>query len=440
MALKRSALNRRIPLRYSRPFTGAILRFTVVFFHMISSRRRIPKYRTFLLKIVARGDDRVHMVLSWNTIARTLRFVILLLLLLLLLQVLPAYAISPENIGASQYGIGYLAAAEKLDRDADKFGERRDWPREKTRRLYDIVEQGLTGSSQNVRPVLAQVPEQDRKSFIRLVVHLQERVSKKSPWLFMIGADRAVATDGHHKVRSLQRLNDLLDQSHQRWPRLTREVLEDRRRISRKGVPQVRIPFKNPVVLARYPANVPAAEVMRGILAQRMGLWESAEDTALARRYYGSEAGQRASIRELNHLASRLGIEDMNSGIIFREIRHLPDNPFRSQMGVYFESRGLKAGDVGYVAYTEFFVGDRVRQLALQNPERYQNILKFLAPNVSIEQQRALLAAAIREVDDLYASQPGLRRATVDLSTRGSRDVEKLLEKLKKSYCRGNPL
>ncbi len=361
-------------------------------------------------------------------------------LLFLLIQVLPSYAIFPENIGATQYGIGYLAAADKLDRDARKFGDDRGWPRERSRRLYNLIEDGITASSSELPRILNRVPEDDRKAFIRLLVHLQEKVSEKSPWLFMIGRDRAVATDGHHKVRSLQRLNDLLAQSSERWPIEVRKVLKDADRIGGNGRLKIRLPFSNPEILGRFPADVRAADVMRGILAQRMGLWESADDTTLARRYYGPEASGRASTRELNHLASRLGLEDSPNGLSFVPIRELRDNPTRTLMGVYFETRGLKEGDVAYVAYTEFFVGDQVRTLAQQNPERYRNIINLLAPGATIQQQRDLLPAALSEVDHLYANRAGLARTTIDMATRGRRDVEDLLNKLKRSYCRRNPL
>ncbi len=358
----------------------------------------------------------------------------------LLIQVLPAQAIYPENIGTTQYGIGYLAAADKLDRDARRLGDDRGWSREKSRRLYTLIEDGITAPASGLSRILSRVSEDDRKGFIRMLVHLQEVVSEKSPWLFMIGRDRAVATDGHHKVRSLQRLNDMLTLSSERWRTETRKILSDADRVDRAGRMRTRLPFSAPEVLGRYPANVKAAEVMRGILSQRMGLWENPEDTALARRFYGPEASRRASVQDLNRLASSLGIEDSPTGLSFIPIREVRDNPTRTLMGVYFETRGLKEGDVGFIAYTEFFVGDHVRELAQQDPQRYRSIIRFLSPETTIQQQRELLPAALNEVDALYANRATLAAATLELASQGARDVERLLNKLKRSYCRANPL
>ena len=59
---------------------------------------------------------------------------------------------------------------------------------------------------------------------------------------------------------------------------------------------------------------------------------------------------------------------------------------------------------------------------------------------MTIKQQRELLPAALREVDDLYANRAALAKTTIDLATQGAQEVERLLNKLKKSYCRANPL
>lgn len=373
------------------------------------------------------------MVIDWNKIIRSFQIIGLLFVLFLSS---PSSAIFPENIGATQYGTGHLAAAGKLEKESLRIGEELGWPEEKTRALHGHVE-NLISSKENLIPQFfanSSIPHSERKSFIDLVLKLQEKVSSKSPVLFMIGSDRAVAVDGHHKIRALGKLNEIVEESRNSWAQELTASLSEKGRI-RNGVMETSLEFKKPKILHTFSPNIKASKLMRVILASKMGIWADPKDDKLAKKFYGKKRASKASKTELKHLASQLGIKDGPKGLSFTPVLNLPDSPNRTLMGMYFESRGLKDGDVAYRMYVEFYVGDEVKTIAAKNPEQFPNLSKFLDPKTGVREQKKVLKEAMTELDEMFALKKKLSTATIQLASKGSTEVERLLTKIKTAYC-----
>lgn len=359
--------------------------------------------------------------------------------LFLLLLATVAHAILPENVGSTQYGTGWIAASDKYDKRVKAYGLKMGWNEQQTNKLYGQLEKILLSNANEEMAIMkaSQFTSAERKMFFEMVVHLQEGDRVKKPKLFMIGTQRAVATDGHHRLRTMIKLKKSLEASKDIWPEELTSVMKDLNRVTPDGKLITSLELHEPIVLKKLPKDVKSHQLMREILEQKLGLWLDPADDALATKYYGKKA-QNASKKELQYLASKLGIVDSADGIKYIPIDELPDSSMRTLMGRFFDTRGFKAGKVGFKDYVEFYVGDDVKKAVGKNPLRYPNLVKIANPATTLAEQRQVLNGAMLELERLIAVEPKIVDKILSLTNLGEKEVKWRMEKLKFSYCQSN--
>lgn len=348
----------------------------------------------------------------------------------------PAEALRPEDIGATQYGTGYVAAAEKYRKKVTKYGNTHGWDETKIQKYYSELEKIFLVEFKNVPKTLKKTSlvEEERKTFFQMIAHLQEEDRLQKPTVIMIGKDQAVATDGHHRLRTMVYLTEVLEGGEKIWPGEVKHSLAHVNRLSPKGELISSLDLVDPIVLENFPKKAKASEIMQELLERRLGLWDDPKDDALAAKYYGPKKSHQASKKDLDYLASKLGITDGPDGIKFTPITELPDSSTRTLMGRYFDTRKIKKG-AAFKDYVEFYVGDDLREIVKEKPGSYPNLEKVIDPKTSIKEQQRLMEAAMNELDYVYATKKSLREKTVSFAVSGDVKVEAALRKLKNSIC-----
>lgn len=357
--------------------------------------------------------------------------------LLFALFPLSSFALYPEQIGATQYATGHLSSASKLKGDAYEIGAALGWRTEKTAAMFRTIEEMLISGLGDIPRMMRglKFTESERRTFLELTTRLQDKVSTKKPLLIMIGENRAVATDGHHKIRALAKLNEILKESQSIWPLETRSVLTVLGRVSSDGRLETALKFKHPKIVDKIPKDAKASKVVRTLLKNKMGLWKSQKDDELARSFYSKKKSQKISKKDLKYLGAKLGIEDGPQGLKLRSIQDLPDSPNRTLMGHYFESRGLKAGDVAFRTYVEFYVGNDVKEIASKNANRFPNLIKFLTSQTPVKEQKLILERAMNELDEMFVLKKKISKSTMESATKNSKDVEKAIGRIQEATC-----
>lgn len=358
------------------------------------------------------------------------------ILSLAFLFALPAKALRPEDIGATQYGTGYVAAAEKYRKKVTKYGNTHGWDEGKIQKYYKELEKVFLVQFEKVPHTLKKTGliEEERKTFFQMIAHLQEEDRLQKPTVIMIGKDKAVATDGHHRLRTMVYLTEILEEGDKLWPGEVKHSLAHVNRVTSKGELISSLDLVDPIVLENFSKKAKAHEIMQELLERRLGLWDDPKDDALAAKYYGPKKSHRAPKKDLEYLASKLGITDGPDGIKFTPISELPDSSTRTLMGRYFDSRKVKKG-AAFKDYVEFYVGYDVRDIVKERPGSYPNLEKVIDPKTSIQEQQKLMEAAMNELDYIYATKKSLREKTVSFAVTGNEQVEKAMRKLKYSIC-----
>lgn len=361
-----------------------------------------------------------------------------LVILVLLLHASLAVAILPESVGSSQYGTGYISAADKYIIKVDALAKKAGWSDELKIKLYSELDKLLLSSHGQEKAILqaSKLSASERKTFLTMICTLQDTDRLKKPRLFMIGKHRAVATDGHHRLRTMVKLTDSLKEANKLWPMDVREILISAGRIDKERKLIMSLPLIDPIIVTILPKDAKAYELMRALLKEHLGLWLDPSDNDLAAKFHGKKS-EKASKSELKYLASKLGITDGPEGIKYIPITELPDNSMRTLMGKFFATRGFKEGKVSFKDYVEFYVGDDVTHLVNKHPEKYPSLAKVTNPKATIAEQRLHLNAAMDELDELFSLKKKLNKSTVELSSSGKakKAVQSKLEALKFKYC-----
>lgn len=363
----------------------------------------------------------------------------LLFLLILFISLGGWSQVLPENIGSTQYGTGHLAAAQKYARRISKYGEKNNWDKKFIERVTLSLEKLLCTQTNKVGAVLKSLDlsPKERKKFLGIIPELQKMDQGKVAQLLLIGKNRAVATDGHHRVRTMVKMSEVLSEANKLWPKEVKYILAPYERVRPNGELVLTLPLLKADVLDKLPENARARDVMRSILSHKMGLWSDPKDDALATSFYGKEKSMTANGNQLDHLARKLGIIDGPKGVTFIPIAKLPDSPMRTLMGSYFSSRGLKNDEkISYKAYVEFYLGDDVKVLVTKNPKKYPILYKILVLGSSVEEQKRFLTLAMEEMDKLFALHEALILKTMALTQTGAHEVENLLFKMKVKNCK----
>lgn len=360
--------------------------------------------------------------------------------LLILLTFIPAESvlakIFAEDVGGTQYGTGHLAAAQKYKERIDDIAKREKWTPEFKVRLYLSVEEMLCSPKVGMSAILRgnfQSPK-ERKILFRTIVELQKTDQKKVVQLLMIGNDRAVAVDGHHRIRTRVQLSNILKVSNNLWPEELEPTLQSLGRMKKNGDVKWALPIENPTIIGELPKGAKAKEVMTELLKQNMGLWQDPADMAMAKSFFGKKV-KNASKNDLQYLASKLGIIDSPSGVKYIPVADLPDASMRTVMGNYFRSRGMKSDKITFKAYVEFYLGDEVKLKALQNPAKYPMLIRIFNSEAPIMKQKLLMDTALDEIDQIFADYEDMTARTTDLTLKGSRRVENSLNRIKFHNC-----
>jgi len=360
--------------------------------------------------------------------------------LLLFLTFYPAESvlakIFAEDVGGTQYGTGHLAAAQKYKERVDDIAKREKWSPEFKERLYLSLEEMLCSHKNDMAVILRSNFHSpgERKTLFRTIFELQDTDQKKVVQLLMIGKDRAVAVDGHHRIRTRVQLSNILKVSNNLWPEEVKSTMTSAGRLKKNGDLKWSLPIENPQVIGELPGDAKAREIMRALLKQNMGLWKDPADMAMAKSFFGKKS-KNASKNDLQYLASKLGIVDSPSGVRYIQVTDLPDASMRTVMGNYFRTRGMKSDKITFQAYVEFYLGDEVKQKVLQNPGKYPMLGRILDPDAPIMKQKLLMDTALDEIDKLFSDFEEMKAKTTDLTITGSRRVENTLEKIRFFKC-----
>lgn len=357
-----------------------------------------------------------------------------------LLFIIPAETvlakIYAENVGGTQYGTGHLAAAQKYKERIFDIAAREKWTDAFRDRVYLSVEELLCVPESDMAPVLKKnfplAP--DRKKFIKTIVELQETDQKKVVQLLMIGEKRAVAVDGHHRIRTRVKLSNALKVAEKLWPVESITTLTKLGRVKKDGEIIWSLPIENPQIIGNLPKDAKAKDVMKELLKQGMGLWRDSGDMALAKSLFGKEA-KNATKAQLKYLASKLGIEDTPTGLKYTPVVDLPDASMRTVMGNYFRSRGMKSNKIAFQAYVEFYLGDDVKLKAFQNPQKYPNLNRILNSDPTIMNQKLVMTKALEEVDQIFVDYEEMTSKATGLTIKGSKHVEETLKKIRFFNC-----
>ncbi len=351
-----------------------------------------------------------------------------------------AFAILPENIGGTQYGVGYVAASNKIPKDLKVISTELGWTEIKYDMYLHKIEQIMLSRHDEVHNILknSTFSTEHRAEFLDVLARLQEMERKNKPKLFMLGPERAVATDGHHRVRNMVKLTEAMESSAKLWPDEVLNVLSKYQRIDKSGKMVLSLSLIDPIVVMNLPANTDAATLMRNILIHRAGLWSDPADVALAKKYMGTKNIDKITKKELRYLASKLGIVDGVNGVTFTPVTELPDYSLRTLVGDFFAKKKIKGKPAAFKDYVEFYVGDEIKKYVAKNPAKYPALAKIVNPQTSIAEQRALMQSASLELERLYAVKKGIYEKTLDLTIKGRPEVEASLERIRYMYCLDN--
>lgn len=360
--------------------------------------------------------------------------------LFLLLAFIPTESvlakIFAEDVGGTQYGTGHLAAAQKYRERIDAIAVREGWSEPFRNRIYLSIEEMLCMPRSGMSSVLrSKLPDpMDRRALLKTIVELQETDQKKVVQLLMIGNKRAVAVDGHHRIRTRVQLSNILKEANSLWPGEVRVAMSSLGRVKEDGKIRWALPIENPDIIGELPKDAKAKDVMETLLKKGMGLWKDPDDMALAKSLFGKKS-KDASKKQLEYLASKLGILDSPDGLKYTPVVELPDASMRTVMGNYFRSRGMKSKKITFQAYVEFYLGDDMKRKALQNPRKFPNLNRILNSDPTIMNQKLVMQEALNEVDQIFIEFEDMTAKATGLTITGADRVEETLNKLRFYKC-----
>lgn len=362
-------------------------------------------------------------------------FVFLILLFLIPAETVLA-KIYAENVGGTQYGTGHLAAAQKYKERIFEIAAREKWTDAFRERVYLSLEEMLCLPESNMDSILKTnfIFAPDRKKFVKTIVELQETDQKKVVQLLMIGEKRAVAVDGHHRIRTRVQLSKILKVTEKLWPVESLTTLTKLGRVKKDGEIIWSLPIENPQIIGNLPKDAKAKDVMKELLKQGMGLWRESGDMDLAKSLFGKEA-KNATKAQLNYLASKLGIEDSPTGLKYIPVVDLPDASMRTVMGNYFRTRKMKSDKISFQAYVEFYLGDEVKKKSFEHPAKYPNLNRILNSDPTIMNQKLVMSKALEEVDQIFIDYEEMTSKVTGLTIMGSKRVEEALNKIRFVKC-----
>ena len=328
-------------------------------------------------------------------------------------------AILPEEIGATQFATGHLSAAERYRKTLSKIVSQERLHSSISEKYYDHLEKFLLNTSDHSYTLrtMFRSPE-ERREFLRIALIIQENDQSMKPRLIMIGENRGIAVDGHHRIRTIAKINQMIYEAYKLWPDEMQRLLAPMGRIKPDGTPILSFHYKKIKIVSQLPETATAAEVVRELLALRMGLWEYPEDQGLANKHYGTLESKKASEVELKELGKKLNIlDDSKSGNIqYSPVAELPDSPVRTLIGKWFDSRYLKIG-FNFRDYSEFYVGDEIKKIISDEPGKHPNIENFLQKEgLDIHFQKKHLPNTLGELDQILLTNVNFRERLTRLS------------------------
>lgn len=366
-----------------------------------------------------------------------MRYLPVLFILLAFAATVTVHAkIFAEDVGGTQYGTGHLAAAQKYRERIDTIAAREKWSPVVRDRIYLAIEQMLCVPKENMSAILQRnfPAPHDRRVLLKTIVELQDTDQKKVVQLLMIGNHRAVAVDGHHRIRTRVQLSNILKVSNDIWSSEVKSAMTSLDRVKKNGEIRWSLPIENPQIIGELPKDAKAKDVMETLLKQGMGLWKDPDDMALAKSFFGKKA-KDASKKDLLYLAEKLGIVDSPAGVKYVPVVDLPDASMRTVMGNYFRSRGMKSKKISFQAYVEFYLGDEVRSKAFNNRTKYPNLNRILVSDPSIINQKLVMQQALEEIDQIFVDYEDMTAKATGLTISGTDRVEETLNKIRFFKC-----
>lgn len=346
------------------------------------------------------------------------------------------HAILPEQVGSTQYGVGYVAAALKYRERLAVIAKENKLTESQALKIQKSLEELLTIPTNEMDDYLKThfADPRERKIFLTTITKLQVTDQSKVVQLFMIGENRAVATDGHHRIRTMTQMANILKKSEVLWPGEVRSILKAEGRV-KKGELIYSFHINKESIVERLPKKATASDVMLALLKRKTGLWENPTDAKFAKKFYGKKS-MNATNKDLTYLANKLGIVDGPRGVMYTPITELPDSTMRTLMGNFFRSRGLKSKKISYRAYIEFFLGDKVVEIINKDPKKYPTLNKVLnTSGMRVMEQVHLMENALNELDDVFARYEAIADKTKSLTLKGHGRVDDLLNKMKLQLC-----